>query len=987
MMAAYPFCELMLKGRGKMPDRESISLRRGSSKSKRSRRLANSAGRKATHFIYQAESLERRVLLSGLTTVASFNPWVLGAFPTSTLVADNAGNLYGTASTAGSYNDGTVFEWVKAANNTTLVASFNGANGADPAAGVVFDSNGNLYGTTNIGGAYNDGTVFEILAGSNTITTLASFNGADGANPTDSVLLDPAGDAYGTTLAGGTSNVGTIFEVVHGSGAISTLASFSGYASPYAGVTMDSHGNLFGTAASLLSLSNGSVYELPNGSNTIDTIASFNFSNGEGPFGGVTLDGNGNLYGSTFAGGQYNGGTIFEVVAGSNTITDLVPFGSEIERNTNPYGALIMDSAGNLFGTASDDPNEPSGGDIFELANGTNSITDLATFNDNGTQGSTPMAALYLDGSGNLFGTTEYGGTTTYNSSGAIPGSGTIFEIAHGTNTITTLSNLLSDAVYQRQPDITIDTRGDILGSGVSGSLNNPVGSIFEIVPGTNTITNLISSNSGDAIFDSPLIFDGSGDLYGASSLGGTYGEGAVSELANGSTTLTTLGSFNSTDSQGFGGGIAMDTDGDIFGTSAFYDYNADCLWELTKGSNTPTILGSVDSPGPIAVDSSGDVFGSSVDGGAYNNGTIFEWIKGQNTIATLASFNSADGFNQWGGVVIDGNGDLFGTTTYGGNNDCGLVFELAHRSNTITPIAHFNGNNGAQPVGGLAIDAAGNLFGTTTSGLNDQGTVFEVANGTNTISTLAVFNGINGGYPLGTIVIDKSGNLFGTTNQGGSAGAGTVFELPGAATVAPAITSLTVNAGAAQRSLVTQATIVFNQPVNLATGAISLIQRATGGGSPTPITFTQASSDNTTWNLTFPTYTGGSLPDGIFDLTVTAADVTSMSSPTLAMTGGDQTFTFDRLFGDADGNGIVDNADYFQFKKTYGQSLGSANYNSAFDYDANGIVNNADYFQFKKRYGMQIVIAAETAPSPNAALLSSSDSSSQKDKTSTLLL
>jgi hypothetical protein len=195
---------------------------------------------------------------------------------------------------------------------------------------------------------------------------------------------------------------------------------------------------------------------------------------------------------------------------------------------------------------------------------------------------------------------------------------------------------------------------------------------------------------------------------------------------------------------------------------------------------------------------------------------------------------------------------------------------------------------------------------------------------------------------------------------------------------VAPMLSSYSVNSGAAQRSMVTEATVVFNQPVNLASGAISLVQRGTGGGSPTAITFTQGTSDNTTWNLTFPTYIGGSLPDGIFDLTVTAADVTSVSAPTLAMPS-DQTFTFDRLFGDSDGNGIVNNADYFQFKKTYAQSSGSANYNPLFDYDANGIVNNADYFQFKQRYGQQIVISAETTAAPAVGLLGSDSSSNNK--------
>jgi hypothetical protein len=178
-------------------------------------------------------------------------------------------------------------------------------------------------------------------------------------------------------------------------------------------------------------------------------------------------------------------------------------------------------------------------------------------------------------------------------------------------------------------------------------------------------------------------------------------------------------------------------------------------------------------------------------------------------------------------------------------------------------------------------------------------------------------------------------------------------FNVTGAVS-APTLSSFTVNGGAAQRSMDTLLTLVFSEPVTI-TNALSLMQTPLGGGTASPITFTSSSPDGgTTWNLTFPTLTGGSLPDGTYALTVTAADVFAAGS-TVTMAGGDQTFDFFRLFGDYDGNGIVNNADYFQFKKTYGLSSSSPSYNPIFDYDSNGIVNNADYFQFKSRYGLSV--------------------------------
>ena len=116
---------------------------------------------------------------------------------------------------------------------------------------MIFDANGNLFGTATKGGSSNDGTVFELPNGSSTITAVASFNGTNGANPKVGLTIDPTGNMFGRTDVGGAGASGTIFEVVNGSGTITTLASFKGgtfSGGSFAPLTLDSHGNLFGTA-------------------------------------------------------------------------------------------------------------------------------------------------------------------------------------------------------------------------------------------------------------------------------------------------------------------------------------------------------------------------------------------------------------------------------------------------------------------------------------------------------------------------------------------------------------------------------------------------------------------------------------------------------------------------------------------------------------------------------------------------------------------
>src|SRR5262249_33737876 len=147
-------------------------------------------------------------------------------------------------------------------------------------------------------------------------------------------------------------------------------------------------------------------------------------------------------------------------------------------------------------------------------------------------------------------------------------------------------------------------------------------------------------------------------------------------------------------------------------------------------------------------------------------------------TISTLASFNGADGANPANGVVEDRSGNLFGTTEFGGASNQGTVFEIPAGSRMVTTLASFNGLNGAAPLASLVMDGGGNLVGTTlVGGAFNAGTVFEIAAGSGTITPLVLFNGPNGAYP-GALLMDGSGNLFGTTSGGGGGTYGSVFEI-----------------------------------------------------------------------------------------------------------------------------------------------------------------------------------------------------------------
>ena len=345
----------------------------------------------------------------------SFSSISLRDIAYGSVIMDGSGNLYGT--TTGGGSGGTVYKIAAGTKALSTLVTFSGSNGANPEAGLLADANGNLFGTTFSGGN-GYGTVFEVANNpSHTLTTLVKFANTNGANPAESLIADANGNLYGTTGHGGANNLGTVFEIANNpSHTVTTLATFNGTngSNPWCRLVVDSSGNLYGTTYKGGANSDGTVFEIANDANhTLTTLATFNGPNGNEPYGGLLMDGSGNLFGTTSIGGdltQFSGngaGTVFEIANDpSHTFSTLAIFNSS-SQGYNLEGDLVMDSFGDLFGTASD--GGPShAGSVFEVANDTNhTISTLFAFD--GTNGHAPKSGLLMDASGNLYGTTAAG--------------------------------------------------------------------------------------------------------------------------------------------------------------------------------------------------------------------------------------------------------------------------------------------------------------------------------------------------------------------------------------------------------------------------------------------------------------------------------------------------------------------------------------------------------------------------------------------------
>jgi uncharacterized repeat protein (TIGR03803 family) len=409
----------------------------------------------------------------------------------------------------------TVIVFVVGANAATETVLYNfrlGTGGSYPSASLVFDAAGNLYGTTGEGGVYGFGVVFELApksGGGWTKRVVHNFNlhAKDGGLPYAGLIIDRAGDLYGTTAGGG------------------DLAC--------------SEGDGYGC---------GVVFELTpkgNGDWTETVLYRFNGLNGFQPIGSVAFDGAGNLYGTTAGGGAHALGTVFELMpkaGGGWTEEVLHSFNRNGNDGVGPYAGVILDQAGNLYGTTVGGGTDAIG-TVFELtpkAGGGWKEKILHSFKNNGNDGSNPQASLVFDALGNLYGTTRIGGSARGCST---EGCGTVFELtpeADGGWTEKVVHTFRFNGTDGHFPTASLifDASDNLYGTTLAGGSHND-GTAFELSPKTGVEEVLHSfdprSHLDGAGPTASLIFDASGNLYGTTSEGGTgtckYGCGTVFEI------------------------------------------------------------------------------------------------------------------------------------------------------------------------------------------------------------------------------------------------------------------------------------------------------------------------------------------------------------------------------------------------------------------------------------------------------------------------
>lgn len=354
-----------------------------------------------------------------------------GEYTDTDLVMDNTGNIYGTSVQGGLHGSGTVFQVTTEGVHTVLYSFTGGQDGGEPYKGVTLDAQGNLYGTavTGGGGACEGGcgVVFKLTnsGGNWTQSVIHTFTGGkDGSGPGSGLTFDKMGNLYGMTPTGGAYGLGVIYQLKPGSSGnwtLRVLHAFTGGADGSSGsagrLIFDHAGNLYGVTTVGGANGDGIVFELSRtqaGAWTLLPLYAFKDQpDGALPYGGLIFDKSGNLYGTTYYAGAHDVGTVYKLTRGEGSWTESVLYSFKGGTDgSSPISTLVSDAAGNLYGTTSEGGSGCSCGVIFKLAPGAGGKwTESVAYRFTGAPNAGfAYNGMVPDGTGSFYGATVHGG-------------------------------------------------------------------------------------------------------------------------------------------------------------------------------------------------------------------------------------------------------------------------------------------------------------------------------------------------------------------------------------------------------------------------------------------------------------------------------------------------------------------------------------------------------------------------------------------------
>jgi uncharacterized repeat protein (TIGR03803 family) len=647
--------------------------------------------------------------------------------------------------------------------------------GTAPTAPLLVAAGGDIYGTCSSGGANGAGSVFRITAGGTT-ETVFSFSGADGRAPAAGLVTGPDGASYGTTSGGGAGGFGTAFRIA-ADGSHTRLVDFTGTSGAAKGsvpgpLVLHGDGFFYGTTAAGGSAGAGTVFRM-DAAGTVTTLAEFTGTSGAArgsePVGRLLFSGPA-IYGVCRSGGSGNLGTVFRLDGGA--LTTLVDFTGNAGSHpgARPAGGLVEMPGGQIFGTT-EFGGTAGFGTAFRLTTGANPLfTSIRSFDD--LQGSQPVGEMAAADATTLLGTLAAGGGSGWGGVFRLTTAGDFTVLASFTGE----SGALPGAVPRA--GLTATTGGTFIGTTSAGGPGN-LGTVFQ-VDGTGAVTTTTALSPDDGWMPSGApVPDGQGGWLFPLAAGGSAGGGTVARWDG--STLTTLAPL--------GGAAGSAADGSLLEKGGLYyglasqgaasGRGSAFRIDPSAGTATPvnafTSTGGTLADGGLIVGSDDALYGVGREGGTSGRGTLFK-VTTAGVRTRIVSFTgtagAAPGTAPWGPLVLAPSQTYYGVTARGGSQDQGVLFRLSS-AGTYTPLVHFTPTGPRGPAGGLATAADGGIYGTCRSGgPADAGVVFHLDPATEAWSVAAEFDGSSLGGPVGDLRALPDGALAGLTAGPGDGGA-----------------------------------------------------------------------------------------------------------------------------------------------------------------------------------------------------------------------
>ena len=657
------------------------------------------------------------------------------------LLEGSDGILYGTADANVGAGTGTVFKLNRDGSGYSILYNFTGgaADGDSPSSALIEGTNGVLYGNTQFGGVNDRGTLFKMNKDGTGYAVFHHFS-TFGRYPTTPLIQATDGQLYGATRIGGPSFGGTVFTINEDGTGFTVLRAFGlvGGFTPMSpqDVMEGSDGALYATTQQDGAAGFGTIFKMNKDGSGYTVLHEFAATlDGKLPRGGLIEASDGKIYGatqwgdSTASGSLFSGfGAVFKVNkdgTGYGLVLDVGP-----EAN-GPLG-VIEGTDTKLYGVCAGG-GAAQGGTIFTVNRDGTSGMVLWNFNLTGGDGRLPSAALIEGSDGKLYGVTEWGGSGGSPNFGPV---GTVFSVNKNGSNPTVLHSFTNGPADAMNPRVPVLEGNDGILYGLADN------KLYRLNRDGTGYTNLHTFIFGEGQSLASLTEGTDGVLYGTASLGGSSFNGTLFKVNKDGSGLTVLRSF---------GSVGFDGSG----------------------------------PNSLIQGNDGLLYGTTASGGSNNAGIVFQINTNGGSYAVLYALGNNDGaYYPSGGLHMDTNGVLFGTTTSGGSIGYGTVFRLNSDGTGFQILHGFLGTqtDGAYPTGTLTESTDGTLYGTTSgdSFANLSSTVFHLNKDGSDYCVLHVFGtgDADGRSVIGGVIAASDGAFYGVTSAGGSSGFGTIFKL-----------------------------------------------------------------------------------------------------------------------------------------------------------------------------------------------------------------